>query len=121
MTGSQLNEASIRLRPAVSIELPHIPHLANLVEVELRCHELVAIARCLRDELSARITEIALTVELTNTPRLLIADTVDRADKERIRDRVCGLLELPEILRQSGNRRRRIEDDLRPVEPELAR
>src|SRR5438128_7405389 len=44
----------ISLRPAVAEELPDVAHLANLVEVQIGDHQLVVVARRLRDDLAAR-------------------------------------------------------------------
>ena len=44
-----------------------------------------------------------------------------RADEVAVGDRVRGLLELPQVLGQAGDRRRRVEDDLRAVQSEDAR
>src|SRR4030095_10866345 len=119
--GSEFDQASVRLRPAVAEELPHVPHFSNLVEVELGGHELIVIARCLSYELPARIAEVALPIELTDPPRVLVADSVDRADEERIRNGVRGLLELPEVLAEACGGSGRIEHDRGAVQPELAR
>src|SRR5688572_1020626 len=119
--GLQLDQSAVRFRPTIAEELPDVPHLSNLVEVQFRRDELVAIARRLRYELSARVAEVALAVELADAPRLLVSDAVDRADEERVRHRVRRLLELPQIFRQPRNRRGRIEHDFRAVQPELAR
>src|SRR5215207_8558729 len=101
---SQLAQSAVCLWATVTVELPHVAHLADLVEVELRGDELVAVARCLRHDLPARITEIALAIELADAPRLLIADAIDRADEERVRHGVRRLLQLPEIFRQPRDR-----------------
>src|SRR5205085_439361 len=78
-------------------------------------------ARRLSNQLPPRIAKVALAVELADVPRRLVADPVDRADKERVRHRVCRLFKSPEVFRQSGDRRRRVEHDLGAVESELAR
>src|SRR5437868_7488668 len=115
------NQAAVRLGPPVAIELPRVAHLADLVEVELRGDQRALIALGDRKNLAARIAEVALSVKLADVPRRLKADAIDRPDEVAVRHRVRGLLELPQILRQSRDRGRRIEDDLRAVEPELAR
>ena len=74
-----------------------------------------------REDLPARIAEVALPVELADVPRRLGPDAVDGADEVAVRDRVRRLLELPQVLRQPRDRRRRVEHDLRAVQPELAR
>src|SRR5690349_15855120 len=117
----RLHQATVRLRPTITEKLPDVPYLTDPVEVELRGHEVVPITRRLRHEVAARIAEVALPVELSDPPRILVPHPVDRADEECVRHRVRRLLELPEILGQSGHRRRRVEHDLGTIEPELAR
>src|SRR5436305_872796 len=95
---SKRRERGIRLRPPVAVELPGAPDLLDLVEVEVRDDDLVLVARRLRDELPARVREVALAVELADLPRALGPDAVDRADEVAVRDRVRRLLELPEVL-----------------------
>src|SRR5439155_6232073 len=72
-------ERSVGLRPPVAVELPHVADFEDLVEVEVRHHDLVPIARGLRDTPAARIAKIALAVELADVPWLLVADPVDGA------------------------------------------
>src|SRR5687768_6374272 len=117
----QLHQPFVRLRTPIAEELPHVSHFANLVEVELRGDQLVLVARGLRDELPAWIAEIALAIKLSDAPRLLVADTIDRANEVRVRHRMRRLLELPQILRQTRHRRRGVEHDLGAIESELAR
>src|SRR5438270_5435955 len=105
-------EVLVRLRPAVAVELPGVPDLADLVEVEVRGDHGVLVARALGDELPARRREVALAVELADRPGLFYADAVDRADEVAVRDGVRRLLELPEVLGEPGDRRARVEEDL---------
>src|SRR5581483_4482989 len=83
--------------------------------------QLVFIARRLRQNVAARIAEVALAVELADVPRRLAADAVVGADEVAVGDRVALLLDLPEILRVAGGGRRRLEHDLRARQPERAR
>src|SRR5688500_17959452 len=83
---------TVRLRPPIPEELPYIPHLADLIEIQLRSDELRAVAHALGDKPSARVAEVTLPVEFTDTPRILEADAVDRADEVRIGHCVRGLL-----------------------------
>src|SRR4029079_9115432 len=110
----------IRLRPAVAEELPRVPHLADLVEVELRGDEGVLVALGLRQELPARIAEVALPVKLADVPRPFEADAVDGADEVAVGDGVRRLLELPEVLGEPGDGGGRVEHDLRAGEAELS-
>src|SRR3954454_21815242 len=111
----------VRIRPAIPEELPRVAHFADLVEVELRGDECVFVAIGDGEELSARIDEVALSIKLADVPRSFESDAIDRADEVAVRDGVRRLLELPEVFAQSGDCRRRIEHDLRSIQPELAR
>src|SRR5579871_6342370 len=57
-------QRAIHVRPPVAIELPCLPHLGNQIEIQIRGQHLIPIARSLRHDLSARIAEIARSVEL---------------------------------------------------------
>src|SRR5205823_12778010 len=105
----------------VPIDLPRVPHLADLLEVELRGDEGVLVALGDGDELAARVAEVALPVKLANVPRPFIADAIDGADEVAVRDGVRRLLELPEVLGEAGHGGRRVEHDLRSVQPQLSR
>ena len=91
----ELTQTAVSLRPSISVELPHIPDFADLIEIQVRRDQLVFVAARLCYDLSARIAEVALPVELSDVPGLLEADAVDRSDEERVGYRVRRLLELP--------------------------
>src|SRR5436309_9106346 len=99
----QSYQSAIRLRPAVAVELPRVPHFADLVEVELGGDKGVFVALRGGEELAARIAEVALPVELADVPRRFEADAIDGADEVAVRDGVGRLLELPEVLGESGH------------------
>src|SRR5258708_1193662 len=120
-TVSERSNSAVSLRSAIPIELPGVADLLDHVEIEVGDDQFVLVAAGFGDEASARIAEVALAVELADVPRRLGPDAVDRADEIAVRHRVRGLLELPEILREARDRRRRIEHDLGPVQPEDAR
>src|SRR5205085_7208165 len=101
---------------AVAVELPDVTHLANLVEVQISDHQLVVVARRLRDDLAARVAEVALSVKLADVPGLLMADAIDGADEKAIGHGMRRLLKLPQVFRQPRNRRRGIEDNLRAIQ-----
>src|SRR5437867_3507418 len=111
----------VRLGAAVAVELPHVAHLANLIEVQIRDYKLVRITGRLRDYLAARVAEVALPIELADVPGLLVSHSVDRADEITICHCVRRLLELPQILRQPRYCGRRVEDYLRAVQSERPR
>src|SRR5262245_61723576 len=114
-------EDAVRVGAAVAEELPRAANLLDHVEVELADDQLVLVFAAARQNLATRIDEVRVAVELTDVPRRLGADAVDRADEVAVRDRVCGLLDLPQILREPGDRRRRVVDNLGAVEAERAR
>src|SRR5262249_12089245 len=108
--------------PPIAKELPHVPHFANHVKIHVSHYDVVLCPLCARrDELPARVDEITLPVKLTDPPRLFPARPVDRADEILIRHRMRRLLDLPHALRDPRHGRRRIEDNLRPVEPQAPR
>ena len=74
-----------------------------------------------REEVPARVDDVRRAVEAADVPRRLGADAVRRRDEVAVRHGVRGLLELPEVLREAGDRRRRVEDDLGAVQAERAR
>src|SRR2546427_4598758 len=78
---SLLHQVAIGFWPAVPEELPHVPHFLNLVEVQVCHNNFFFVPRSFSNDFSARCAEIALTVKLSNVPRLLAADPVDSTDK----------------------------------------
>src|SRR2546421_2536167 len=92
---SFIGQGAIAFGAAVAEELPDVAHLANLVEVQVSDHQLVVVARRLRDNLAARVAEVALAVKLANVPRLFMTDAVDRADEITVRHGMRRLLQLP--------------------------
>src|SRR5260221_3947377 len=120
LSTSERSNRPVRLRSAIPIELPRVADFLDEIQIQIRDHELVLVAAALGDQAAARIAEVALAVELADVPGRLGADAVDRPHEIAVRDRVCGLLELPEILREARDRRRRVEPVLGPVQPEGA-
>src|SRR6185369_7363853 len=114
-------ECAVCVGTAIAEELPRVAHFANLVEIEICDDERVFIAWRFGHKLPARIAEVTLPVKLTDVPRVLVSDAIDRADEITIRNCVRRLFETPQIFRQPGNCRRRIENDLSAVQPECAR
>src|SRR5207249_4477822 len=88
----------------------------NFIQIQIRNDDFLFIARALRNDLAARRAEITLAIELTDVPRMLASNAVDRADEVTIRHRMGRLLELPEVFTQTGNRSRRIKHNLRSVQ-----
>src|SRR6266702_4718192 len=112
-----LHQFAIGLRPAIAEELPHITHFLNLVEVEIGHDNFFLVPRSLGDDFPARRTEITLSVEFSDIPRVLVTDTINSAEEIPVCHGMRGLLELPQVFAQTGNSCRRIEYDLRPVQP----
>src|SRR5215831_19350680 len=111
-----LRERPVGFGTPVAIKLPGAPHLFDHVEVYVGDDEIVLILAADGEEVSARIDDIRGAVELADVPRRFSAYAVRGGDEVSVRDRVRRLLELPQILREARDRRRRIEDDLRAVE-----
>src|SRR6266404_2883384 len=116
-----LDHVVVRLGATIPEELPGPAHLLDHVEVHLRDYELVFVLAAFRQEVSARIHEVARAVELADVPRCLDADPIDTSHEVAVCHRVRGLLELPQVLRQALHRRRRIEHDLGTVQAEQSR
>jgi len=66
--------------------------------------------------LASRVTKIALPVELTDVPRFLIAYPVDCTYEVTVGRRVGRLLQLPKVVRQTGDSGGRIKHDFRSIE-----
>src|SRR5450756_2312858 len=118
---SQCDQPIVSLRPAVPEELPRTADVFDHVEVARRDDELVLVLARGREEVAPRVDDVRRPVEAADVPRRLGADAVARGDEVAIRDGVRGLLELPEILREAGDRRRRVEDDLGAVQAQRTR
>ncbi len=61
---------TVTFRPAIAEELPHFAHFLDHVEIKIRYDDFIFIAAGLRDNLTARIAEITLAIELPDAPRL---------------------------------------------------
>src|SRR5437868_11662372 len=85
-------ERAVAFRPAVAEELPHVANFSDHVEIKVGNHQFVFVAAGLSDYLSPRRTEITLSVEFADAPRLLDAHAIDGADEIPIGDGVRGLL-----------------------------
>src|SRR5580658_9570666 len=80
----QFGHFLVRFGAAVAVELPHVAHFADHVEIQVRDDDRVFLARAFGDDLAARIGKITLSVKLAETPGFLGADAVDRAYIENI-------------------------------------
>src|SRR5712671_6020624 len=79
-------ERAVAFGPTVPEELPNFADFRNHVEVEVRDHHFIFIPAGLRDNLAARITEVALAVELADAPWFLYADAIDGPHKIAVSD-----------------------------------
>src|SRR3989442_1973766 len=119
--GLRAGDFAIGFRAPVAIELPGGAHLVDFVQVQLSDEQLVFIAAGLRDDLPARVAEVALAVELADFPRPLVPDAVDGGDEIAVGHRVRGLLELPQIFGEARDGRGRVINNLRAVESQNPR
>src|SRR5215831_11270930 len=115
-----LHQIPVSFGAAISEELPDVSNFLNLVEIQVRDDNFFAIARPFGQEFSTGSAEIALTIKLSNIPRLLAADSVNGADEIAVRDGVGGLFQFPQILAETGDCGGRIEHDLRAIQPKSA-
>ena len=74
---SHLADVLIGLGPAVTEELPDVAHFLDHVEIQLSHDQFVLITTSFLDDLSTRVTEVTLPVELTDVPRCFVPDPVD--------------------------------------------
>src|SRR6266478_3058933 len=72
---------AVGFRTAVAIELPRRAHLLDFIEIQVRDDEFVLIPAGLRDNLAARITEIAFAVELPDLPGFFRCHTIRCSDE----------------------------------------
>ncbi len=114
--------STVRFGTPIAEELPDVAHFAHHIHVQFRCDQLVSVraspARrtAPSDRRSSSIRRTPRCSTDASTPTRLIAPM------KYAFATACGrLLELPQILRQSGDRRGRIEDDFRAVEAKRAR
>src|ERR1700728_2249276 len=84
----RLHQIPIHSRPPIPEKLPRLPHLGNLVQIQIRRQHFIPIARSLRENLSSRIAEITLSVKLANVPRSLRPHAINRPNKISIGRRV---------------------------------
>src|SRR5216684_3540245 len=114
-------QRAVRLRTAVAIKLPDLPYFLDHVEIQVGDQHFVFVAAGLGEDFAARIAEITLAVKLSNVPWLFPTNTIDRTYEVSVGCGVCGLLEFPQIFRESRYRGGGIENNLRAVQSEDAR
>src|SRR5262249_29439007 len=106
---------------AIAEELPGFSDFRDHVQVEVGHDNLVFIAAGLGDDLATGVAEVTLAVELADVPGLLRAYAVDGADEISVGNGVRGLLQFPQVFRESGDGSGGIEHDLGAIESEDAR
>src|SRR3989449_9478008 len=119
--GLRAGDFAIGFRAPIAIELPGGAHLVDFVQVQLSDEQLVFIAAGLRDDLPARVAEVALAVELADFPRPLVPDAVDGGDEIAVGHRVRGLLELPQMFGEARDGCGRVINNLRAVQSQNPR
>src|SRR5438445_783973 len=118
---SGLHHIPIHVRAPVPVELPGVPHLAYEIQIEVGDEELLVFLRSLRDDLAARVREVARAVVVVRTELFLLSDTIDRPHPVAVRDGMGGLLDEPKVHRQPARGGRGNEDELRSVKAEHPR
>src|SRR6266851_1099694 len=108
-------QGPIRFRTPVAIKLPDLSYFLDHVEIEIGDQHFIFIAAGLGEDLAARIAEVTLAVKLADIPRLFPAHAIDRTYEVAVRRGVCGLLEFPQIFRESRDSGGRIENNFRAV------
>src|ERR1041384_8270413 len=89
-----LYQGFVHIGAAIAEELPGFADFADHVQVQVCGENFVLVAGRLRDDLAARITEVAGAVELADVPRSLHPDPVDGADIIAVGYGVRRLLQL---------------------------
>src|ERR1039458_1903830 len=105
--------------------LTQSPHIGGLGSAqwlnEAHAAHLVLVARRLGEDAAAGIAEVTRTVEFADVPGDFGAHAVDGADEIAVGDGVGGLLQLPQILAETGDGGRGVEDDLGAGQSQSAR
>src|SRR5260370_17172462 len=96
-TVSVCHQLSIAIRSSIAVELPGVSYFANQIQIQIRDHQRILITGRLRNDLSARIAEITLAIELADVPGPFVADAINRAHEVSVGDGVPALLPLPEL------------------------
>src|SRR5690606_5094348 len=110
---SRRDERVVGVGPAVAVERPQVAHLGQQAHVEIADDDLVVgVGGGLTHELSTRIGEVGLSVEVVVAQRFH-AHAVDRADEVLVGDRRRGLFQPPQVLRQAAARGGGVEHDPR--------
>src|SRR5208283_2801612 len=78
---SRCGDGTVSFGPAVAVELPHVSHFLDLVQVHVCHHHLILVAAAHGEHLSARIAEIGLAVKLADGPGLFDANAIDDANE----------------------------------------
>ncbi|CDN46175.1 hypothetical protein BN871_LF_00020 [Paenibacillus sp. P22] len=120
-SSSQMRQLAVCFRPPVAIKLPRLPSLADHRAVQLPDDGLVPVPAAFRHNPAAGVDQIGLAVELSHVPGSFRPYPVDRGHVVAVGDCMGRLLQLPQVLRRAGHRRRRIEDNLRPAKAEHPR
>ena len=89
------HDRPVAIGTAVAEELPGVADFRDHVQVQVCHHDFISMAAGLRDELAARIAEVALTVEFADIPWRFPAHAIDGADKISIGNGMRRLFQLP--------------------------
>src|SRR5687768_3679559 len=120
VTGLWADEVVVGIGPAVAVELPELPHLRHLLEVEVTHDQLFLVGVAdVADELAARIGEVGLAVEVV-LAEWLDAHAIDGPHEIAVGNGVGHLLDAPQVLGQAARGGRWYEDHLGAVEAQRA-
>src|SRR5258708_5380147 len=118
---SCLYQRTVHVGPAVAEKLPRLSHFADQSQIQSSCQYFVFVTRALCDYLAARVAEVTRSVKLPDVPGRFNAHTINRRDEVTVGCGVRRLLQLPQMFAESGDGRRGVVNDLRPVQPQRPR
>jgi len=119
--GACARDFAVGFGASVAIKLPGVADFLDVIEIEFGNEEFVFVAARLRDDFSARIAEIALSVEFADFPGSFCANAINGCDEVLIGDGVSRLLEFPEIFGEPCDGGGGIVDNFRAVQAEDSR
>src|SRR6187200_2282840 len=121
---SWLGDRGVRVRSPITIELPGVAYLSDHAQIKITYYDVfVLIAAHSTHHIALRIAELARAVERDGQLAVLVVlatDSVRRGDEVAIGSGGRRLLDFPEPIGKARLGGVGVEDDLRPVQAELA-